>query len=153
MAENKGGASVRVESQIGGRCAAIFQGGVLAGHLSETSPGHWTFHYETAYSGEPVSLTLPLRAEPYEFEGFPPVFEGLLPEGPQLESLLRKHKKLSAVLSLKKSCFELVDQGGRFILKPNPVPFREVPANEALTMRMAATVGITAPPWPAFHSR
>jgi serine/threonine-protein kinase HipA len=53
--------------------------------------------------------------------------------------------KLSAVLSLKQASFDLVDQGGRFILKPNPLEYEEVPANEALTMSLAAAVGITVP--------
>ena len=53
--------------------------------------------------------------------------------------------KLSAVLKLKDSTLALVDRGGRFILKPNPLPYEEVPANEALTMRMAAKVGIEVP--------
>jgi serine/threonine-protein kinase HipA len=53
--------------------------------------------------------------------------------------------KLSAVLKLKDSSFALVDRGGRFILKPNPLAYEEVPANEALTMRMAAEVGIEVP--------
>ncbi len=53
--------------------------------------------------------------------------------------------KLSAVIKLKDSSFALVDRGGRFILKPNPLPYDEVPANEALTMRMAAAVGIEVP--------
>lgn len=54
--------------------------------------------------------------------------------------------KLSAVLRLKDSRFEIVDTGGRFILKPNPLPFTDVPANESLTMTMAATAGIDVPP-------
>ena len=53
--------------------------------------------------------------------------------------------KLSSVLKLKDSSFALVDRGGRFILKPNPLAYEEVPANEALTMRMAAEVGIEVP--------
>ena len=53
--------------------------------------------------------------------------------------------KLSAVLKLKDSSFALVDRGGRFILKPNPLAYEEVPANEALTMRMAAEAGIEVP--------
>ena len=53
--------------------------------------------------------------------------------------------KLSAVLKLKDSSFALVDRGGRFILKPNPLAYEEVAANEALTMRMAAEVGIKVP--------
>lgn len=53
--------------------------------------------------------------------------------------------KLSAVLRLREQRFEFVDQGGRFILKPNPAQFEEVPANEALTMTMARAVGIEVP--------
>lgn len=53
--------------------------------------------------------------------------------------------KLSAVLKLKDASFELVSQGGRFILKPNPLTYEEVPANETLTMSMAAASGINVP--------
>ncbi len=52
----------------------------------------WRFTYSPGYDGVPVSLTMPVCSEPYEFDQFPPVFEGLLPEGVQLEALLRKHK-------------------------------------------------------------
>ena len=54
--------------------------------------------------------------------------------------------KLSAILKQKEGRFEVVDRGGRFILKPNPPLFEEVPANEALTMNLAATAGIEVPP-------
>ena len=54
--------------------------------------------------------------------------------------------KLSAVLRLKEGRFEIVDTGGRFILKPNPVPYHDVPANESLPMTMAAAAGIDVPP-------
>lgn len=53
--------------------------------------------------------------------------------------------KLSAVLRIKGGRFELVDHGGRWLLKPNPLPYEEVPANEALTMSMAAAAGIEVP--------
>jgi serine/threonine-protein kinase HipA len=76
----------------GERRAAIFQHGRLAGHLRSTDLATWTFNYEAGYDGPPVSLTLPVRPEPYDFPGFPAFLEGLLPEGPQLEALLRKHK-------------------------------------------------------------
>ena len=33
-----------------------------------------------------------MRDEPYQFDGFPPFFDGLLPEGAQLEALLRQQK-------------------------------------------------------------
>ena len=54
--------------------------------------------------------------------------------------------KLSAVLKPKESRFEIVDRGGQFILKPNPPPFEEVPANEALTMTLAEVAGLEVPP-------
>lgn len=54
--------------------------------------------------------------------------------------------KLSAVLKPKEGRFEIVDRGGQFILKPNPPPFEEVPANEALTMTLAKIAGLEVPP-------
>ena len=74
------------------RQAAISQHGHLAGHLRSAASGGWKFTYEPGYMGAPVSLTLPVRSEPYIFPEFPAFLEGLLPEGPQLEALLRKHK-------------------------------------------------------------
>lgn len=53
--------------------------------------------------------------------------------------------KLSAILRIKDQSMELVNQGGKFILKPNPPFYEEVPANEALTMRMAEACGIEVP--------
>lgn len=53
--------------------------------------------------------------------------------------------KLSAILKPKEGRFEIVDRDGRFILKPNPLPFEEVPANEALTMTLAGHAGIEVP--------
>lgn len=52
--------------------------------------------------------------------------------------------KLSAVFSLKNSCFTIVDSGGDYILKA-PHIFPELPENEAVTMRLAAMVGIQVP--------
>lgn len=67
--------------------------GVPAGRLTEEAPGRGCrFAYLPGYAGPPVSLTLPVRAEPYVFEAFPAFFDGLLPEGFQLEALLRQKK-------------------------------------------------------------
>jgi serine/threonine-protein kinase HipA len=74
------------------RTAKVYQQGVFAGTLEELDQGHYRFAYAPAYDGEPVSLTMPVRREPYEFQNFPAVFEGLLPEGLQLEALLRRYK-------------------------------------------------------------
>ncbi len=53
--------------------------------------------------------------------------------------------KLSAVLRVKEGHFEIVDSGGRFILKPCPAEWTEVPENEALTMALAGNCGIEVP--------
>ena len=74
------------------RRAEIFQSGILAGYLEETQDGGWSFAYVDGYAEIPISLTLPVRKELYAFEVFPPVLDGLLPEGEQLEALLKKQK-------------------------------------------------------------
>lgn len=53
--------------------------------------------------------------------------------------------KLSAVLRVGEGRLEVVDRGGRFILKPCPPQWSEVPANEALTMTLAGLAGIEVP--------
>lgn len=72
--------------------AGIYQLEQYAGLLEEVERNHYRFTYAPGYHGEPVSLALPVREAAYEFDQFPPVFEGLLPEGIQLEALLRKFK-------------------------------------------------------------
>ena len=110
----------------------------------------------------------PITLEPVEGDGLysrsglravHPRLENLLPlhlsqEEQLREARLRADKmsiqgvqpKLSAVLKPKDGRFEIVDRGGRFILKPNPPPFEEVPANEALTMTLAEIAGLEVPP-------
>ena len=66
------------------RSALVYFNDTLAGELRETDTG-----YEFAYRSEwlshedarPVSLTLPLRAEPYRSTTMFPFFDGLIPEG------------------------------------------------------------------------
>lgn len=53
--------------------------------------------------------------------------------------------KLSAQLKVKTHCFELVDQAGHYILKPQSEYYPELPENEALTMSLAATIGLEVP--------
>jgi serine/threonine-protein kinase HipA len=74
------------------RKAEVYQQGELAGTFEEIDRSHYSFVYTTGYSGEPISLALPVREAPYEFDKFPALFEGLLPEGLQLEALLRQYK-------------------------------------------------------------
>jgi serine/threonine-protein kinase HipA len=74
------------------RKAEIHQQNILAGHLEEIDRSHYRFTYVPGYPGEPISLALPVREPTYEFDRFPAIFEGLLPEGVQLEAMLRIYK-------------------------------------------------------------
>lgn len=53
--------------------------------------------------------------------------------------------KLSVRLDVRHGRFELVDRGGRYVIKPQNPPYPEVPQNEDLTMRLAEAVGIETP--------
>ncbi len=76
------------------REARVYQKKQPAGVLRELQYGlSYEFVYDSNYQGQAISRTMPVRNQPYQFEGFPPFFEGLLPEGYQLEALLR-HAKL-----------------------------------------------------------
>lgn len=66
--------------------------GKRAGILFEESKQSYVFQYSDEYHGPPVSLTMPARQEPYLFKSFPPFFDGLLPEGIQLDGMLKKYK-------------------------------------------------------------
>lgn len=75
------------------RAARVYQKGCPAGVLRELKPRQsYEFIYDPGYRGPAVSCTMPVREQAYEFEEFPPFFEGLLPEGYQLEALLRLAK-------------------------------------------------------------
>jgi len=72
------------------RSAKIFVNGFEAGILTELNFGKkYRFEYFNGYSGTPVSLTMQLNQLVYEFDSFPPFFDGLLPEGYQLDGLLK----------------------------------------------------------------
>ena len=53
--------------------------------------------------------------------------------------------KLSAILDTSKEIFEIVDRGGRYILKPQNNFYPELPENESLTMKLAEKAGIEVP--------
>lgn len=75
------------------RRARVFLHGVPAGVLTEQdNEAGYTFRYDPLYSGPPVSLTLPVISSEYTFKRFPPFFEGLLPEGFQLDHILQRKK-------------------------------------------------------------
>ena len=61
--------------------------------------------------------------------------------------------KLSAVLTLAHSTFDIAESGGRYIIKPQMFEYPEVPENEDLTMKLAAAAGLEAPFHGLIHSK
>jgi serine/threonine-protein kinase HipA len=75
------------------RKAKIYNFGKYAGDLIEVEKAKsYKFIYGDDYNGPAISLTMPLQKKEYNFNTFPPFFEGLLPEGMQLEALIRQTK-------------------------------------------------------------
>ena len=79
------------------RKANIYFGSKLAGMLEETDDSY-VFTYSTEYlidsSNLPISLTLPLRSEPFASKHLFPFFDGLIPEG-WLLSIVEKNWKVN----------------------------------------------------------
>jgi serine/threonine-protein kinase HipA len=80
------------------RRAKVFMHSELAGILIENEDGY-LFQYEKEYLNNPkatqVSLTLPIREEPFLSKTMFPFFDGLIPEGWLLE-IAEKNWKLDA---------------------------------------------------------
>ncbi|MGB8359248.1 MAG: HipA N-terminal domain-containing protein [Bacteroidales bacterium] len=75
------------------RKAKIFVSGLEAGTLTELIQGKdYVFEYLNKYDGAEISLTMPTNIKIFKFDKFPPFFDGLLPEGIQLEGLLKIRK-------------------------------------------------------------
>ena len=73
--------------------ADVYFQDMFAGQLTHLQAGDgFRFSYSPGYAGPPISQTMPVRNKPFEFDNFPPFFDGLLPEGFQLEALLRQKK-------------------------------------------------------------
>ena len=61
--------------------------------------------------------------------------------------------KLSAALNVEQSTFEIVESGGRYIIKPQMSEYPEVPENEDLTMKLAEAAGLEVPFHGLIHSK
>lgn len=73
--------------------ARVFVDEIPAGEIQELERGKkYRYVYLEAYEGPSVSLEMPTSRRIYEYERFPPFFEGLLPEGMMLEGMLRQTK-------------------------------------------------------------
>jgi serine/threonine-protein kinase HipA len=106
-----------------GRRAIVRLDGGRVGILEETEGGS-RFTYDGAWIARrdavPVSLTLPLRPEPYISRGLHPFFENLLPEGWLLEIATAKLKipgddAFGLLLALGADCIgavEIVPEAG-----------------------------------------
>ena len=90
--------------------------GLKAGTLTEDESGY-TFVYDTDYltlpGAEAVSLTLPLREEPYHDKVLFPFFDGLIPEGWLLDIAEKNWKidardRMSLLLACCKDCIGAV---------------------------------------------
>ena len=78
------------------RKANVYMEKKLAGILVEDEDGY-SFTYDQKYlrpGSKPVSLTLPLRSEPYQSKTMIPFFDGLIPEGWLLD-IAEKNWKLN----------------------------------------------------------
>lgn len=70
----------------------VYLHGSVAGILERHSQARLRFTYASEWvdpDRQPLSLSLPVRAEPYEHEECAPFFEGLLPEGDFLKAIAR----------------------------------------------------------------
>jgi serine/threonine-protein kinase HipA len=70
----------------------VYLHGTLAGTLERLSQARLRFTYNGAWVDDeqpPLSLSLPVRAEPYGDDECAPFFEGLLPEGDFLQAIAR----------------------------------------------------------------
>ena len=75
------------------RKAEVFVNGIEAGTLAEIKKGkEYVFEYLEDYNGLEISRTMMPNQRNYSFNKFPPFFEGLLPEGIQLDGLLKIKK-------------------------------------------------------------
>ncbi len=68
------------------RQAEVYCHNLKAGTLTEEVPGrNYTFVYDKEYisdsSNEPISVSMPIREEPYQSEFLFPLFTNMLPEG------------------------------------------------------------------------
>ena len=88
--------------------AKIFMYDRYAGLLTEDENG-FSFVYDAAYlqtpDAEAISLTMPLRDEPYEDKVLFPFFDGLIPEGWLLNIAEHRSCERGARRKLKSHCY------------------------------------------------
>ncbi len=89
------------------RKAAVFVNRVFAATFTEVSKKEYVLEYDASYSGNPISLKLPIAERKFTFSQFPTYFDGVLPEGAMLEHMLKtlkidRHDYFSQLMSVGK---------------------------------------------------
>ncbi|MFH1191323.1 MAG: HipA N-terminal domain-containing protein [Candidatus Omnitrophota bacterium] len=75
------------------RNARVFYNEDLAGHISETADGYlFQYHKDFLKKNIPISISLPIREEPYASTELFSFFRGLLPEGWYLDIVTATQK-------------------------------------------------------------
>lgn len=99
-----------------GRRGRVYVHGRFAGTIAERED-EFVFRYAPEYLDDPdappVSLTLPLRGEPYASKTFPPFFDGLIPEGWLLDLTVEHwkvdpHDRMGLLLAVCEDCIGAV---------------------------------------------
>lgn len=90
----------------------VFLRDSFAGVITEDENGYrfaYNHDYLLSPDAEPVSLTLPLREQPYESNVLFPFFDGLIPEGWLLNIAernwkIRRHDRMALLLTCCRDC-------------------------------------------------
>ncbi len=98
------------------RAGTVLYNELVAGRITEDERGYH-FSYDPAYLANPlarpVSLTLPLRTDPYSAKTMLPFFDGLIPEGWLLDIAQKNWKldpkdRMGLLLACCKDCIGAV---------------------------------------------
>ncbi|MFL5741131.1 MAG: HipA N-terminal domain-containing protein [Flavisolibacter sp.] len=102
------------------RLGKVFYKDTFAGIVWQNDEGYG-FTYDAAYLKSPeaaaVSLTLPLRTEPYQSKTMIPFFDGLIPEGWLLDITVKNWKlnpadRMELLLTVCKDCIGAISIEG-----------------------------------------
>ncbi len=94
----------------------VYVHGIFAGEI-EQREDLFLFAYDSSYlnleQAQPVSLTMPLRAEPYQSKTIFPFFDGLIPEGWLLDLAVKNWKldprdRMGLLLAVCEDCIGAV---------------------------------------------
>lgn len=98
----------------------VFFKDIFAGIIAETEDGYrfvYDDNYLTSEAALPISVTLPLRSEPFDSTTLHPFFDGLIPEGWILSIVIKNWKinpkdRMKLLLTVCKDCIGAVSIEG-----------------------------------------